>query len=63
MTRYKIKTAIGFVSGFSRYHQIVQVSDSGALYTKARLDKFIQNHSGCGFGFDIKDCTIVEVII
>jgi hypothetical protein len=63
MTRYKIKTAIGFVSGFNRYHQIVQVSVAGALYTKASLAKFIQNHSGCGFGFDINDCTIVEVII
>ena len=61
MTKYKIKTYLGYVCGFSNQHFCVQSSKEGKLFTKAALDKFIQKYSGCGYGFDIND-SIIEVV-
>jgi hypothetical protein len=60
--KYRIKTYLGYVCGFSNAHLCVQSSDEGKLFTKAAMTKFIEKYNGAGYGLDMEDCTIEEVI-
>lgn len=59
--KYRIKSSLGYIIGFSKQHQTVQSGDVAKLFTEKALDNFIANYSDAGYGFEIDDCQIEEV--
>lgn len=67
MKKYRIKTEIGYVKGFSIKWNCVQSCHESYIldakeFTRNALDKFIMKYSGGGYGFDIKDCVVEEIV-
>jgi len=62
MKKYRIKTGLGYVCGFSKRYNTVQSSVDGKLFTRKSLDKFVYEYSGSGYGFNIKDCIIEDYV-
>ena len=67
MKKYRIKTEIGYLMGFNSKWQCIQSCDEAYILdakvlTRNSLDKFIAKYTGLGYGFDIEDCIIEEII-
>ena len=67
MKKYRIKNEIargGYIFGYNNSWgvQSCKEQERAKVFTKASLDKFIAKYTGCGYGFDIEDCIIEEII-